>query len=318
MVKTQYIESIDDLKGILMLLVITGHIALGTLNENILRYTIYSFHMPLFIAVSGYLLNIEKLKTKNFFEMIGLYLFRMIVPWCIAIFAYYLCSNKFHLSLQSLIYAFITPFYHLWYIPALLFFISVVWIFLKTKLPLVLLLIISLPVSLFSSYLADSKSIFGNIGTIRLQFFFYFCLAIFIKSYPLKINKNILKYGLLPILVCSMAFNMFCFFHPFSIAERLNGLILNCIVLILVFNRITETPFFRSRLLSWIGTNSLSVYLWHVFPIFLSKHALIYFNRWNETNYYLLVSFGTIVALTIIYVLNGNNFIRKYIFGIIK
>ena len=50
----------DSLKGWLMLLVILGHAIQGTLgyecNSNHVFNLIYSFHMPAFIAVSGWLL----------------------------------------------------------------------------------------------------------------------------------------------------------------------------------------------------------------------------------------------------------------------
>lgn len=41
-------RSVDAVKGILIFLVVIGHVLLGTLDENIIRYTIYSFHMPAF------------------------------------------------------------------------------------------------------------------------------------------------------------------------------------------------------------------------------------------------------------------------------
>ena len=41
---------IDLLRGWLMVLVITGHIVLGSVHENLIRYVIYAFHMPLFIV----------------------------------------------------------------------------------------------------------------------------------------------------------------------------------------------------------------------------------------------------------------------------
>ncbi len=52
-------EFIDTLKGVLMLLVVFGHIALPSLNKppllSFLYEGIYLFHMPLFVFVSGYL-----------------------------------------------------------------------------------------------------------------------------------------------------------------------------------------------------------------------------------------------------------------------
>jgi acyltransferase len=48
---------IDSLKGMAIILVIVGH--LNTLSSELNQY-IYSFHMPLFFFISGYLINFEK------------------------------------------------------------------------------------------------------------------------------------------------------------------------------------------------------------------------------------------------------------------
>lgn len=58
-------DRIDVLKGILILLVVIGHILPGTLQENFARYFIYSFHMPVFFAVSGYLVSIDRLRESK-------------------------------------------------------------------------------------------------------------------------------------------------------------------------------------------------------------------------------------------------------------
>ena len=70
-------NSIDFVKGILILSVVLGHVLLGGVRQNILRYMIYSIHMPLFIAMSGYLLNTDKLKTMSVKELIKKYFFRV-------------------------------------------------------------------------------------------------------------------------------------------------------------------------------------------------------------------------------------------------
>lgn len=46
-------DSIDFAKGFLMIFVILGHIVQGTIEDGNLRGVIYSFHMPLFLFISG-------------------------------------------------------------------------------------------------------------------------------------------------------------------------------------------------------------------------------------------------------------------------
>lgn len=62
------IHKIDITKGVLILLVIAGHLIQGPVSDSLARYIIYSFHMPLFIAVSGYLINWTQLKKLSFRE----------------------------------------------------------------------------------------------------------------------------------------------------------------------------------------------------------------------------------------------------------
>ena len=57
----------DSLKAFLMIFVILGHsLDLGGVNDrlaNSLQYWIYTFHMPLFVFVTGYFTNCQ---SKNF------------------------------------------------------------------------------------------------------------------------------------------------------------------------------------------------------------------------------------------------------------
>ena len=57
-------HGIDFCKGILIILVFVGHLVPGELRNTFIRYTIYQFHMPLFIALSGFLFDVEK-KSQN-------------------------------------------------------------------------------------------------------------------------------------------------------------------------------------------------------------------------------------------------------------
>jgi peptidoglycan/LPS O-acetylase OafA/YrhL len=50
-----YFRGIDSLKGILVVLVFVGHFLPGLVTDNLVRYAIYSFHMPLFLGISGFL-----------------------------------------------------------------------------------------------------------------------------------------------------------------------------------------------------------------------------------------------------------------------
>ncbi|WP_369414051.1 acyltransferase family protein [Desertivirga xinjiangensis] len=73
-------RNIDLLKGLLIILVIVGHVLQGKLSESIWRYFIYAFHMPLFISIGGFLLNFQKLKELSLSNLLWKYVERIIIP----------------------------------------------------------------------------------------------------------------------------------------------------------------------------------------------------------------------------------------------
>lgn len=120
-------RSIDSVKGCLILTVVIGHILLGTLDGNILRYVIYSFHMPAFFFISGYLLKKDKLCTLQFSQLFRKYWKRMLLPWLLAWLVYTSIQLYHDFSVMSLLSNIASPWYHLWFIPELMFDICITW-----------------------------------------------------------------------------------------------------------------------------------------------------------------------------------------------
>lgn len=80
---------VDVYKGILMLLVIKGHLYNVYVYEDPIKWFIYGFHMPAFVALSGYLLNVNSLQNSTYAEVINKYGKSLLLPWLIATFAYW-------------------------------------------------------------------------------------------------------------------------------------------------------------------------------------------------------------------------------------
>lgn len=118
--------SIDSIKGVLIISVVLGHLLLGSLDENSLRYFIYSFHMPAFFFISGYLLKYEKLKEIPLMKLVIKYWRRMLKPWLFAWTFYTLYQLRDDLSFYSIIKAIFRPYYHLWFVPALFIIIMLI------------------------------------------------------------------------------------------------------------------------------------------------------------------------------------------------
>lgn len=110
--------SIDVAKGALIILVILGHVILGTLQDNFIRFFIYSFHMPMFLFISGYLINLNKLSLYSYLGLIKHYTSRMPGWWISAWVIFTTITQYNNLSLKTYIVQIIHPFYHLWYVPS--------------------------------------------------------------------------------------------------------------------------------------------------------------------------------------------------------
>ncbi len=125
MVTAERNRSIDALKGMLIFTVVLGHVLLGSLDDAPMRYLIYSFHMPAFFFVSGYLLSLDWLRQTSFLGLLKKYWKRMLFPWCIAWLVYTLYASHNDFSLSALARLLYKPYYHLWFVPSLYFCILI-------------------------------------------------------------------------------------------------------------------------------------------------------------------------------------------------
>ena len=314
--------NIDFFKGLLIILVIFGHILQGHLEESIWRTIIYSFHMPLFIGISGFLLNIDKIVKLNLIGLFDKYKFRIILPWVIAVVVHYAISifNDRIFDVLSLVKAFVYPFYHLWFIPAYLSWVGFTWIFGKFKLNTKILFIVAFIISFISSLLNNFPEIYEGYGpissilkmilfTFRPYYYFFFVLGIYFRKTKLE-KPKILDY-LLPSTALVLV--IFIFYFPNKSLHILNFFVLNSLLVNLVLkisanNLITNYP-----KIEWVGVNSLGIYLWHVIPIMACKlligtDSLVFF--------YIFSVLSELIFLMVYKLLLKFSFFRKYVFGI--
>lgn len=169
---------IDSLKGMVIVLVVIGHLSTipsGLIFSKLNQY-IYSFHMPLFFFISGYLFNFEKyanvektylmkrsfsLIIPYFFFSIIAYIFYIIMDWLyqpqtqnIELFGKGVFFNLYAVICSANGYLIDTP---LWFLPCLfiteiLFFMSIKHFKQNYKL-LALIIIFSLTGFLYNIYI---------------------------------------------------------------------------------------------------------------------------------------------------------------------
>lgn len=146
-----------------------GHIIPGILRETYPRYAIYSFHMPMFIGISGFLFKIEvgEIRAISLFQK---YLKHFILPWIIGVFLFWFSGDLFldsTLSWKRFVHAFVKPYYHLWYILGIVSYLSIMcimWKMLKTvKHRWVIIIFLSLIISVISKWNIMSKVVTDEI-----------------------------------------------------------------------------------------------------------------------------------------------------------
>jgi fucose 4-O-acetylase-like acetyltransferase len=305
--------NIDLLKGILILLVILGHVILGSVNGTFARYVIYSFHMPIFIGLSGFLLVEKKLKTYSFSQLIEKYWLRVFIPFLIGVNVYFLFLNYNNIFfnriiiIENYLHSFIYPYYHLWFIPAFLLYIFITWLLLKGKLKIWQILLFALCISLASKYrlFRSNKTFITQVldyihYDFRLYLYVFFVLGIFLQQ--------LIYIGFLVSLITLILYfldfyiyipfaNVFLFVANFSLLSTLLHLIIN-----------QKLP--RNKILEFIGRNSLTFYLYHV----LGKIITIKLIGTENTILYYVLNFIMILILGItIYYFKEKKIINKFL-----
>jgi acyltransferase len=274
------IASLDSVKGFLILLVLIGHIVQGSLSDNVVRYTIYSFHMPAFFFVSGFLLKLDSLSKTTVQSYTTKYLFRIGVPWLMCVVAYFIVLHfpsrlDLRYFLELLASPIIKPYYHLWFVLAFLTYVvmAVVAAKLGRLRGLVIFAVIALVVTLLDRFLEPALDRNRFLSVLRYDFrpqnLFFFSFGVLIRNSQLsflRISSPLFLFGIL--LAPTM------FYLSGSAVEDALWFILNLSMCIGIYGIFLRYPALSTPFLDYIGKRSLYVYLLHVFALLATKSIL--------------------------------------------
>ncbi len=331
-------DFLDVLKGLLIVLVFVGHLIPGSREEVLPRFLIYSFHMPLFIGISGFLFNIEKYSftVKSFVIKYGK---RMLLPWFIAVVVYFF-FNRVYLNPKPLTFAkflkyLYSPYYHLWYIVGALGYIIASLLLWKTvkrfKCRWAVMLAVSAVISAISHYsvLLDpikeaakagkiAPVIPAALNTLKIDFkpfiFFMFVFGMFLRNLyehgRLTKIKRLAPYMLVLFFVL-LGVDL-CAYYSTNSALQDTVYFLMSIPLLSLFVSITLSGRqVRSTVLEFIGRYSLPIYLYHVICISIAKKV---YGLGTQEYYIVSIALFAVLCL-LVYVLRRVPFINKVIFG---
>jgi len=272
----RYNPTIDSLKGFLIVLVVVGHCITQSLADNALRWAIYSFHMPVFIGLGGFLLNHNGLRSGGLSGIWRRYGTRVIVPWLILFIAYtFMVHARDPLSLGLVADAILMPTYHTWYVPVFLFFVAIASFISRTALFPAMIVATSIGAAVMIAFgMGNYPGIWPGKMSLDPRYFTmapYFFFGLWLRQSG---SLGAGRWGLGLAMVAGVAVEV-CFFRHVDAVQIIPNLLLN-------FALVSTFPWLfsvnvRVPLLQLIGWNSLYFYLWHPFIIAISKRM---FYKW--------------------------------------
>lgn len=264
----------DNYKGILIFLVVLGHLLFsydydnGVAIMNVVKF-IYSFHMPLFLIISGYFS--KRINKKGNFRLLVLF---VLLNFSYILYDYFVYGS----------FDFFTIKYSSWYLLALFLYRIIIslpsvnkFIIINKVFSLSFSFVVSIIIGLFN---------FNNLISKLVSYFLFFLVGYLLDNEFLE-SVNRRKSVNLVTLVFSLLFlGMLSFSLPFSLNFYMAGsyihyiqvvfrLIIYIIDIMLFLSFLTFIPDKRVKFLTNIGRNSLSIYLGHrIFTLVITNHFI--------------------------------------------
>lgn len=272
-IKTEVVRSnyFDNIKGVLIILVVLGHLLEDFLNLGFIKYLyvlIFSFHIPLFVFCSGYFAtNINLIKIVK----------RLVFPYVVFQTLYFF-FNRYLLKNTGVTYNFTDPAWTLWYLLSFAFWGMLVQFIKKVDIKIILMaFVIGLLVGFnnsIGSYLSLSRT---------FVFFPFFLLGFYCNKNKIdfdKFKKNKLLVAVVNLLSILIILGLYIFLNKIDVMwlysflsyQSLNynliirlgiylvALILSAMIMIIIPNS-------KMYKITNIGINSMVVYLLHGFII---------------------------------------------------
>ena len=327
----------DSLKGLLIILVILGHAIQSTLgNEcfnNHLWNLIYSFHMPAFMAVSGWFAFRPIPNRGGYVTIIKRRCYQLLIPYILWSLISLLIRGRFNLiSIWNMIIYPDTSFWFLW----VLFLISVTfvtcqWMAKQIKCDELLFIGLSCAI-LFGAMVLFDIRVFG-FQFLAYYILFYtagYCIHRYSLNQRIR-NKIVLASLFLVWCVLAWYWNMHSLpnwmptvhFFPSSLLQYTYRGVTGIIAILVIFSIAPIVLNNEGRLnifIKEIGTLSLGLYVCHL--TLMGSIVRTIKEILPSASNYIIIIIGFIVgfslSLIIVELLKSNKHAAKYLLGKIK
>lgn len=279
---------IDNVKATLITLVVLGHFYEPYIMQNNVMKTvfvcIYSFHMPLFVFISGYLSKSDK--SSGSYKLFT----TILVPYLLFGFLWYLRQSihtgHWYLDLLS-------PPFHLWYLLSLFIWRLILPFFKIIRYPLLTGIIISMLIG-FSAMNNNFLSLFRTFGLLPFFLAGAFCEPS--KLHAIHKKKYIALFGLVGLLVIIWYLfnstlrtppNWSMVFWQLSYHEArltyLHGMIFRIVLMVIasaIGLSVIVLSSTKKSIFTRLGVQTLTIYIFHGFivPSFSPRFPI-----WNQS-----------------------------------
>lgn len=303
---TNRIQEIDYLKGVLIILMIIFHLVYIADTYPYLKKIVYTFHMPAFLVISGYLANINK-NAKSFFRTM-LWIF---IPYAVMELGYVVMSSILpvreavgqitpHLLLSKV---FMHPLGPYWYLHTLVLCSSIYYIVFK-----------ALPLSVLARVIIMALTLYLMAEKLHLLAFssaVYFMIGIVIHQSK-QLFTSIFKpsaWAIIPLAIL--------IFYPENLDRMsLGGMAIIYLSLSTLLFAYRYTPAKAKNVAFFLGRNTLSIFLFSPIFTILSKFLvpLFLFDKTGICFTLISVTFVIAGSLSIAWLIDKLN-LARFCFG---
>lgn len=304
---------IDSIKGLLIILVVMGHVITACDNVNFYNHAvmglIYIFHMPLFILISGYMTrNPDEQTPGQMWRRVGNIFITLLVFQLLTALRVYVKKDLFVASLLTF------PFGILWYLLCLIywrvcFYYTPKWLRDRPLLYLGIALLVSILCGLTNT---------GNVFAVQrgLNFYFFFLLGYYFKQGVVNTkwwNLNYLHLAVVVVLLplifwlyprCGNFMNGADHYTVADLPQKVMILASSLAMCLLVFNKTPEV-----KVLTHIGKDSMFYYLYHIHVLSMGLSTLLRHHASMPRTLPFVVLY-TLAILGIVYLMSRIKFFR--------
>lgn len=316
-----YFPGLNAAKGGLIFLVILTH----SIPHGMFLYFNYFFHMPVFLAISGFLLKASILK-EGIAALFKRLLHRLIIPWILGLIGYLPFSLSGRDISEINLSDFIFPFFHLWYIPAYILGVLLCYAVIKYRISALFILVLTASITcgwfmvFKDNELPATEQPLHHLGDKRLYaYLFFFFIGFSLRNGLLKIKPSVPL--LLFLIVFSLTATVILFYQDTpQVIMLIPYMVFNSCLALFVLIYVGPNEWFQHKLVLLINKHSLGLYLYHPMIIFLIYHFLGDENREHTNNWQgLAIGLTTLsIALTLILVLQKWSFANRCFLGIVN